>query len=270
MASVTPVAEAFLIACEKNDIDRVKELLPNRWVKEVFVNPILKKGSALEITVRNGSYELLEILLVDGRAKVSEVFYWGCCYGDLELVQELLASYEGKENLGLNLGFYAAGVEGRINIVKLLLLNSKLDPSGCNNGALYWCCLNGNEQMARILLDDLRVDPNYPNNLPIGVAGKGGNLNIVKMLLAHPKIKPNEWTFSTIYWPWAYRHYDVVTLLLGRMDLSLANMLPISSVMLTSVTNPQAMHPSKLPTLDKDGVSWIAYIAKDVEMDMVQ
>jgi hypothetical protein len=57
-----------------------------------------------------------------------------------------------------------ASFYGRIEVVKKLLKDPRVDPSNCDNYAIKWASRNGHIEVVNILLEDPRVDPSDTNN----------------------------------------------------------------------------------------------------------
>ena len=110
--------------------------------------------------------------------------------------------------------FIGASRNGRVEMVKILLNDNRVDPSARNNEAITWASENGNLNIARLLLADPRTDPSTDDNLPIKVASEKGNLNVVRLLLADFRTDPSA------EYNWAIKaadkngHIEVVRLLL--------------------------------------------------------
>ena len=60
-----------------------------------------------------------------------------------------------------------ASYYGHIEVVELLLKDSRVDPSDCNNTAILWASSNGHKEVVELLLKDSRVDPSDDDNLAI-------------------------------------------------------------------------------------------------------
>ena len=77
---------------------------------------------------------------------------------------------------------------GRINVVKRLLLDSRVDPSDQDNIALIMASELGYIEIVELLLSDSRVDPSDQINRAIFSASQRGHLNIVRRLLQDSRV----------------------------------------------------------------------------------
>jgi len=84
-----------------------------------------------------------------------------------------------------------ASESGRIEIIKLLLDDGRVDPSAWNNKAIHYCSVSNNLAIVRLLLNDPRVDINKCGNSIITTAVKSGNPGIVKEILKYPQVDPS-------------------------------------------------------------------------------
>jgi len=77
--------------------------------------------------------------------------------------------------------------EGNLEKVNQLLLNN-VDPSEYNNSAFRWACNNGHLDIVKVLIADSRVDPSDCDDDAIDLACKNGHLEIVKVLLNDKRV----------------------------------------------------------------------------------
>src|SRR5260221_12176679 len=64
------------------------------------------------------------------------------------------------------------------------------DPSIKNNQVIKNACFYGHLEIVKLLLQDSRVDPSANNNYAIRWTSENGHLKIVKLLLKHPRVDP--------------------------------------------------------------------------------
>lgn len=212
MSHIDEQIDLLLNACRKGNIDTVKILLGTIQDKNIFSNPQFKQGSPVEIAIRCHRNDIINLLLTDSRIDIHEIFYWACYYGNQLIVQLLL-----NKNISKNFGLRIAAKENHVEIVKMILTDD-VNPNAYNDSPLYWTCHNGNLEIATILMKDARVDPSHINNFPIHIASSRGFIEIVKLLLTDKRVDPG--SFSTIYWAYAHRHFDIVKLMFSHMDMS--------------------------------------------------
>ena len=100
--------------------------------------------------------------------------------GHLEIVKLLLEdsridpSEEGSFVLGL------ASEYGHLDIVQLLLQCPQVDPSDKNNYSIIFASQNGHLDIVALLLQDSRVDPTVEDNYAIQIATENGHLDVVR------------------------------------------------------------------------------------------
>jgi len=78
---------------------------------------------------------------------------------------------------------------GHIDILKLLLKDKRVDPSGDNNWAIRFASENGKYESVKLLLKDKRVDPSACSNDAISYALKRKHLVIVDLLWSDKRVK---------------------------------------------------------------------------------
>jgi ankyrin repeat protein len=127
------------------------------------------------------------------------------------------AGYDPSED---NIALRFASINGNLDIVKTLLLDSRVDPSIEENEALELAVLSGNadivsfllkdpritsideyillkaiisrnEETVKVLLSDPRIDPSVNDNNSIKTALRYGDLDMVKLLLNDPRVDPS-------------------------------------------------------------------------------
>src|SRR6185503_9095679 len=108
-------------------------------------------------------------------------FNKACENGDIEQVEYLLRFVDPSIN---NWPIRIASQKGHIDIVRLLLEDTRVDPSEFDNQALYNACSYHHLKVVKLLLTDPRVDPSTQNNLALSCAA--GCIKIVEFLLEDP------------------------------------------------------------------------------------
>ncbi len=99
---------------------------------------------------------------------------------------EARARKQGQKH-ALTVGFAEAAARGNIKRVSSLLNNPDINPYDAIGKAVE----NGHIEIVRLLLTDSRIDPSTNNCMTIQKAAKSGHIEIVKLLLADPRIKRN-------------------------------------------------------------------------------
>ncbi len=78
--------------------------------------------------------------------------------------------------------------QGRIELVKCLLADERVDPTAEVNGALREAAWYGHVAVVKCLLADERVDPAAGDNWALREAAKNGHVAVVKCLLADERV----------------------------------------------------------------------------------
>ena len=81
-----------------------------------------------------------------------------------------------------------AAQNGHLEVVKLLLADSRVNPAALNNKAIQWAAEEGQTEVVKVLLADSRVDPAANNSRIIGKAAKNYHSAVVKLLLADSRV----------------------------------------------------------------------------------
>lgn len=83
-----------------------------------------------------------------------------------------------------------ASRRGFSEVVKLLLVDGRVDPSSRGNCAICRASQNGHSAVVKLLLDDERVDPAADDNRAIRRASENGYPKVVQLLLASHRLYP--------------------------------------------------------------------------------
>ena len=101
--------------------------------------------------------------------------------------------------IGLNklcdIAMVSASVWGYFDIVKLLLQDKRIDPSGDNNYAIRFASKYGYFGIVGLLLNDERVNPSDDNNYAIRFASDNGHFDLVRLLLDNERINLSKYDF---------------------------------------------------------------------------
>ncbi|KAJ1553031.1 hypothetical protein HK096_009498, partial [Nowakowskiella sp. JEL0078] len=165
-------------ASEKGHAAIVKLLLA-----DYRVHQSLEFDYALERASQNGHVEVVKVLLADARVDPSNNGYCSIVlassYGHAEVLKLLLAdgirsshlssslpeplisliieSMRESMNIGLDNAMLGASSFGNLEVVKVLIADSRVDPSSRNNKALHRASENGHVEIVKLLLADSRV-----------------------------------------------------------------------------------------------------------------
>lgn len=114
---------------------------------------------------------------------------------------------------------YNACRNGRADAVRLLLADSRIDPSVNDNECIHVACSFGYMHIAALLLEDNRVNPQDPNGTtPLEAAATRGHDDIVSYLLSDSRVDPSSHDNFAIRF--SFQHPEVLRVLLedSRVD----------------------------------------------------
>jgi len=145
--------------------------------------------------------------------------------GSVESVRHLLTLVDPYDGMALRRAVY----NGHEDVVRLLLQDSRVDPSLDDHYPIRRACQDGNADIVRLLLCDERVDPSAVSNHCLRHAVEGGHVEVVKMLLDHPKVDPADVNQEAFRRAAANGREEIVRLLLGdkRVDPAANDNQPI-------------------------------------------
>lgn len=109
---------------------------------------------------------------------------------NVPLVMFLLAPFEGHPDPSEFYQFpieFACGL-GRIDIVRLLLKDSRVDPGAQNNSAICHAVFSNHPDVVRLLLADPRVDPTIQRDIVFNYAVDNGYVDIVTDLYGRQQV----------------------------------------------------------------------------------
>jgi len=119
--------------------------------------------------------------------------------------------------------------EGWLDMTRLLLEDSRIDPSARRNRAIQIACRKGHLEIVKCLLADSRVDPSDSHNKAIKSACINGNLEIVKCLLKDSRVNPADSNCQTIINAYYNNRFNIIEYLIKdeRITPQLINAHPI-------------------------------------------
>ena len=153
----------FWNACEKNDLEKVKEL--SNQIDDInWGNPNVDGWTGLHISCYEGKKEIVEYLISHPKINVNKEnedgktpLWIACWYGREEIVKILLKDERVNVNKESKSGYtplFSACVNGKEEIVKILLKVERVNVNKEDHrGAtpLHWACYNGREETVKIL-----------------------------------------------------------------------------------------------------------------------
>jgi len=116
--------------------------------------------------------------------------------------------------------FYNAAMCDKIDIVELLLKDSRIELSDDHCNLIPQASVNGNIELVKLLLNDGRLNPAAHDNYAIITASRYGRINIVKLLLVDPRVDPTTNNNKAIRGAAKNNHIEIIKLLIPRVDLS--------------------------------------------------
>jgi len=139
-----------------------------------------------------------------GEDRLDTSLHRACRFGHLEIVRVMLAHPKIEvadpridPNKPQNEGatpFYVACLNGRKEVVSLLLADPRIDPNKPKNKEVtpfFMACQKGHKEVVSLLLADPKIDPSKPNKneaTPFFPACQNGRKEVFSLLLADPRI----------------------------------------------------------------------------------
>jgi hypothetical protein len=118
-----------------------------------------------------------------------------------------------------------ASEHGRVEIVRILLADKRVNPAADNNLAIKAA---EHVEIVRMLLADKRVNPAADNNRAIREASRCGHVDVVSLLLADKRVNPADCNNYAIKWAHFNNYYEVVQLLKKDERVNPENLNPFS------------------------------------------
>ena len=140
-----------------------------------------------------------------------EKFQAACVKGDVDVVRLLLVDRRVNPAANWNHAIYVACENGRVEVVRLLLTDRRVNPTS----AMYVACQNGHIDVVRLLLADNRVNPADNYNMTIRYACWNGHIDVVRLLLADARVNPGDDNNKAIRYACQRGYVDLVSLLLA-------------------------------------------------------
>lgn len=178
----TDVSSILCKACESGHVSFIKVLL-----KHPLVDPQTKFHRPLFKVVQRNHPKALQVLIEDGRIDLTI----GKQYPFIDPPPATL-SLLLKHDMINPTGTFDSALRGNLHDSVSVLLKHGVDPSGNNQRALWHYVSLGREDIVKMLLADTRVDPSLHEQLPLRIAVNKESLSMTKLLLQHPKTMPTE------------------------------------------------------------------------------
>jgi len=152
-------------------------------------DPAANDNKALKKALERRNINMVRMLLVDPRITTLPplTLVQVVCSGDLDTVRMLLADPRVDLAAGVNKVLHAARCYSQTAMLELLCRDARVTPDG---SILWFAAATGAMDLMRILLADSRVDPTVGDNLAFRMAVEKNHPDMVRLLLADPRIRP--------------------------------------------------------------------------------
>jgi hypothetical protein len=172
-----------------------------------------------------------------------EIFKMLCEGGATDLVRLLLTDSRIDPSANKNFALHGACRNEHLEVVELLLRDKRVDPSGYSQEALrFVSSCSGGAELVKLLLADSRVDPRCDNDSALRSAARLGHVEVLKALLADPRVDPSISDQWMLYGACDNSRVEVVKLLLAhpRVDSTIHEQGVLRSAC-SSASNPDVV-----------------------------
>jgi ankyrin repeat protein len=167
------------------------------------------------VALRTFDLKLLKNYIKEFKLDLGEALSIAAEMGFTDAVKLLLSDSRVDPSAYDNIALCSAAGDGHIEIVKLLLSDSRLDLSARDNDALRYAARNGHTEIVKLLLSDSRVDPSALNNEALRYSAGDGHTEIVKLLLSDSRVDPSARDNDALRYAAKKGHTEIVKLLLS-------------------------------------------------------
>lgn len=164
--------------------------------------------------VKTGDSDKVKLLLNNPAADNNDAIRLASRYGHLEVVRLLLLDKRVDPAALSNDAIRIASQNGHLEVVRLLLADPRVDPAALNNGSILLASKYGYSDVVRLLLSNNRVNPAALDNYAIQCASDLGYAEVVRLLLADLRVNPSANDNYAIKLASINNHMEVVKLLL--------------------------------------------------------
>jgi hypothetical protein len=112
--------------------------------------------------------------------------------GFVEIVKLLMSHSLVDPSVDNNFTIISALNGGHVELAKLLLSDDRIDPSADNNSVIKLASQKGYDDIVAVLLSDNRVDPFAGFNFPIRISSEKGHFEVAKLLLSDARVDPSD------------------------------------------------------------------------------
>lgn len=157
---------------------------------------------SIQQTLYNEHIEVIKVLIKYDRVDHTGILSWACRNGYVELVQLLINQHYN--HIRYDLSLIEAVIYGHIDIVKIILTQTNVDPSVNNNEAIIAASRKGHEEIVELLLQDSRVDPSDNDNSAIINTIDNRHVYITQLLYSDVRVSS---TYFSLYTPDIMRYF---------------------------------------------------------------
>jgi len=152
--------------------------------------------------------------IVEQNLQSYEYFLQMCAFGDTNMVRLILLENKVDPAAECSNALLVACSSGHSDVVRILLEDGRSNPRALSDSAIRYACMKGHSDVVRILLNDGRADPSIWDSLALRYSVKNGEVTIVRLLLEDGRSDPSADSNDAIYLASIVDSVDIVRLLL--------------------------------------------------------
>ncbi|KAI8902098.1 hypothetical protein BC833DRAFT_617067 [Globomyces pollinis-pini] len=152
--------------------------------------------------------------------KVNNHIVTSSCLGYDDILKILLIDGRIDPTVFGNFCIRQCSQQGFTSCVELLLGDGRVDPSDENNEAICQASRFGHDKVVELLLSHSSVNPAVSNNLPIRWASEKGHLNCISLLMKDNRVDPSAKDNEALNEAIRYNHWDCVDTLMSDPRVS--------------------------------------------------
>lgn len=168
-------------ACQQGDVEKVATFMRDSSFGNVLHNALITASE-------EGQLEVVKILLNDKRVVYKNLyaaFDYACAHNRVEVVKLLLPKVKPEDYD--NAAIIEAANYNAVEVVRVLLADSRVNPGAKTSEALLRAAMNGHIEVVKALLESPEVNP--LESCALTFAASNGYPEIVKILLRDPRVK---------------------------------------------------------------------------------
>lgn len=195
--------EVFNPAKVKNPFSRVRS---PEGILFLLRDKRVDPTKAFLYAIYNQSLEIIKVLYenLDERIKTDTCLEGAVMKGDSDIFKFLLSKFQPTKIIFVSSVFYNNPL-----ILEILLKTEGKLPKRFLEQAIFW----GHYENIKVLLSDSRIDPSANDNLAIKVAARFGRTEIFKLLLKDKRVDPTAGNNHALRYAQENQHNDIIELL---------------------------------------------------------